>query len=394
MTDSKVYDVIVVGAGSVGIPIAQSCARDGLSVLVLEKNPSIAQGDNKHAIGGIRATHTQPAKIYLGLRSIEIFSTWKEQHGDDIGWVEGGYCYVAYTPEHAELFQKNIQIQKKFGLDIDFYPPEKIQELVPGIDPEGLLGGTFSPHDGSASPLLAANAFYQDALSHGAEFHFNEEVIAFEMDANHNGKITGVKTNLGVYKGKWIVNAAGGYAKEIGQIMGLDLPVSPTSHEAGITEPVQPFLKPMVIDIRPCEDPVFGNSKNFYFYQNSEGQIVFCITPDPPFYGHDRHETSQFLPQIAKRMVKLLPRLKNIKVRRTWRGLYPDTPDGSPIIGKVKEIDNLINAIGMCGQGYMLGPGIGELVSRLIRDDLNDKDEIILKELSLYRDFGQVEMLK
>ena len=150
----------------------------------------------------------------------------------------------------------------------------------------------------------------------------------------------------------------------------------------------------MVVDIRPCEDPTFGNSKNFYFYQNNEGQLIFCITPDPPIYGHDREETSQFLPQIAKRMVDLVPRLKNLKVRRTWRGLYPDTPDGAPIIGKVKEIENLINAVGMCGQGFMLGPGIGEVISRLIRDVLTEDDKIILEELSLYRDFGQVEMLK
>lgn len=388
MTD---YDVIIIGAGSIGTPIAMACAHDGLKTLVIDKYPSVSQGDNKHAIGGIRATHTQKAKIYLCQRSIEIFSTWKEKYGDDIGWVQGGYTYVVYTKEHEALFKKNVELQKSLGLNIEYYGPDKIIELVPGIEQKELLGGTFSPEDGSASPLLALNAFYQQAVKNGAEFKFNEQVN--EISVN-NQQITGVTTNKGTYSTKYVINAAGGFGKDIGKMVGIDLPINPTSHEAAITEPVKHFLDPMVVDIRPCEDNRFGHSKNYYFYQNNEGQIIFCITPEPPFYGHDHEETSNFLPQIAKRMIKLVPRLKNIKVRRTWRGLYPDTPDGAPIVGKVNEIEGFINAAGPCGQGYMLGPGLGELISRLVRNELNDHDKIILDELSLYRDFGSIEMLK
>ncbi|MHA1518890.1 MAG: NAD(P)/FAD-dependent oxidoreductase [Promethearchaeota archaeon] len=385
------YDVIVIGAGSVGIPAAQFCAQGGLRVLVLDKEASASQGDNKHAIGGIRATHTQKAKIFLCKRSIEIFSSWEQNYGDDIGWVKGGYCYVAYTPEHAQMFQENVKLQKSLGLNIDYFGAEKIKKLVPGINEDGLLGGTFSPEDGNASPLLAAHAFYQAALRNGAEFQFNEEVM--EITVLGDKEFT-VKTTKGEYQTKWVINAAGGYAKEIAQMVGIDVPVNPTSHEAGITEPVQNFMKTMVIDIRPAVDPKFGNSKNFYFYQNIEGQIIFCITPDPPILGHDREETSQFLPQIAKRMINLLPRLKNIKVRRTWRGLYPDTPDGAPIVGEVSEVKGFILAVGMCGQGYMLGPGLGEVLSRLIRNKLISDDHVILDELALKRDFGNVEKLK
>lgn len=391
MSSNTSYDVIIIGAGSMGVPIALACAHDGLKTLVLDKEASVSQGDNKHAIGGIRATHTQRAKIFLCQRSIEIFSTWKEKYGDDIGWVQGGYVYVAYDPKHKDLFENNVKLQQKYGLNINFVGPEKIKELIPGIQTQGLLGGTYSPEDGSASPLLAANAFYHQALKEGAEFRFNEEVV--EITSSEN-RIIGVKTNKGEYLANWVVNAAGGNGKNIGKMVGIDLPINPTSHEAAITEPVAPFMAPMVVDIRPSKDDAFRDSKNFYYYQNNEGQIIFCITPDPPYYGQDREETSVFLPQIAKRMIKLHPRLKNIKVRRTWRGLYPDTPDGAPIIGKVNEIDGFINAAGPCGQGYMLGPGVGELISRLIRDELNEKDAIILEELSLYRDFGKVELLK
>jgi sarcosine oxidase subunit beta len=150
----------------------------------------------------------------------------------------------------------------------------------------------------------------------------------------------------------------------------------------------------MIVDIRPAIDLNWGNSKNYYFYQNKRGQVVFCLTPDPPIIGINRNETSSFLPQVAKRMVNLLPRLKHLKIRRTWRGLYPMTPDGSPIVGKTKEIEGYINAVGMCGQGYMLGPGIGEVVARLAAEKSTTRDMEILKEFSLYRRFESLEKLK
>jgi len=177
-------------------------------------------------------------------------------------------------------------------------------------------------------------------------------------------------------------------------MLNIDLPVIPESHEAGITEPVKKFFSTMVIDINPTIDEKFGNSKNYYFYQNKEGKILFCLTPNPNIHGIDRRETSAFLPQISKRMVQLLPRLRNIKIRRTWRGLYPMTPDGNPIVGKVDGVEGYINAVGMSGQGFMLGPGLGELLSRLLTEKETSRDKEILETLSWIRDFGVEEELK
>jgi sarcosine oxidase subunit beta len=97
---------------------------------------------------------------------------------------------------------------------------------------------------------------------------------------------------------------------------------------------------------------------------------------------------------IAQRMVDLMPKLVNVKVRRTWRGLYPMTPDGFPIVGRVQELEGYINAVGMCGQGYMLGPGVGALLARMVQKTLTPEDEQMLEELSPYRDFGVGEKLK
>jgi len=385
------YDVIIIGAGSIGIPTAFATANDGLKTLVIDSLPSVGQADNKHAIGGIRATHSHKGKILLCQRSIEIFSTWEEKFGDDIWWVQGGYTFLAYTKEHENLLKETVQLQKSYGLNINYVDTEKVRELIPGINEDGLLGATYSPEDGNGSPLLSLHAFFRHSKNSGVEYCFNEKVVDIKTK---NNRITGVKTTKGQYKSNYIINAAGAFAKEIGNMIGVDIPVEPESHEAGITEPVKKFFSPLVVDIRPCSDRQCGDSKNYYFYQNKEGKVIFCVTPEPNIPGIDRRETSSFLPQISKRMIQILPRLKNIKVRRTWRGLYPMTPDGNPIIGKVNEVEGYINAVGMCGQGFMLGPGLGELISRILTEKTTSKDKEILETLSYTRDFGVEEELK
>lgn len=379
------YDVIVVGAGSVGMPSAMFLAEKGLKVLCLDQFASAGQGSNKAAIGGIRATHSQPAKIKLCMDSLETFSTWEAQHGEDIEWAQGGYVFVAYREEEAATLKNLLAVQKRYGLDIDWYDKEAMLAIAPGLRPEGLLGGTYSPGDGSASPMRSAHAFHRRATTLGVTCRFSERVLEILQSS---GKVSGVVTDQGRYLAPVVVNAAGAWARGLAKLAGFHSPVNPDCHEAGITEPVAPFLDPMVVDIRPTP-----GARNYYFYQHKPGQVIFCITPDPPILGTDRRETSEFLPMIARRMVGLMPRLANLKVRRTWRGLYPMTPDGSPMVGWREELSGYLEAIGMCGQGYMLGPGVGALVSRLVTGSLAEGDAAILAELSPTRVFGGKEAL-
>ena len=382
---SRVWDVVVVGAGSVGVPLAMELAGRGASVLCLDSAASAGQGNNKCAIGGIRATHSEPAKVYLALRSLEVFRTWRESYGDDIGWRQGGYSYVAYDRDTADLLRGMIPDQQAAGLNIDWHGPERICELVPGISREGLLGGTYSPEDGSANPMQSCYAFARRAEALGAEFAYGSTVRAVNTSG---GRVISVETDAGTHACGAVVNCAGSYGREVGAMVGLDLPVRPDSHEAGITEPVKMFFDPMVVDIRSAP-----GSANYYFYQHDTGQVVFCITPDPPIEGTDTRETSDFLPMVARRMVDLCPRLANLKVRRTWRGCYPQTPDGSPILGQAGPMGSYV-AVGMCGQGYMLGPGVGSLMARLVLGEENGGDREVLRALSPKRDFGTEEALK
>ncbi len=379
------FDVVIIGAGSVGLPLSFYLAKKGLEVAVFEKMQSEGRGQNRAAIGGIRATHSDSAKIKICKMSIEIVSRMEREYGVDIDWIDGGYLFPIYDEKNEAALKELLKFQKKFDLNIDWIAPDDIEKLTPGINRENLRGGTYSPEDGSASPLKLADAFYMLARNSGAEFHFNEELTAMILQ---NGRITQLTTNKDRYTADIVINAAGANARDIGKMAGLDIPVYPDSHEAGITEPVRRFFEPMIVDIRPDEQ-----SANYYFYQNKEGQVVFCITPDPKIPGRDIDNTSEFLPLVIKRMVKLYPRLRNLRVRRTWRGLYPMTPDGFPIVGYTKEVENFILAVGMCGQGFMIGSGLGKALSEIIIDKTNKYNDI-LEQLTLYRSFAGEEILK
>jgi sarcosine oxidase, subunit beta len=386
----KNYDVIVIGAGSVGQPVTCFLAEKGLKVLCIDKNASSGQGQNKAAIGGVRATHSDPAKIKICQQSLDFFSTCKDKYGIDVGWKKGGYCFPAYRDKEETLLKKILIEQKKYNININWEPADRIKELVPGINPDGLIGGTYSPDDGQISPLIAAETFEHVAKQFGADFVFECKVTSLIIEKN---KICGVITNKDTFHSDIVINAAGAYAGNIGEMAGISIPIIPDSHEAGISAPVGEFLDPLVVDLREGSD---GKTSNMYFGQNHENAIIFCYTPKPVISGTDRRSTSEFLPTIAKRLVSIMPRFKNLRIRRVWRGVYPMTPDGFAIVGKAPQIENFYLGVGMCGQGLMLGPGVALNLTSLITTGKPLIDENIFKDLSPERNFytGKGEALK
>jgi sarcosine oxidase, subunit beta len=384
------FDAIVIGAGSVGNPTAYFLAREGLRTLVLDELASSGQGQNKAAIGGVRATHSDPAKIRLCQQSLEVFSHWKETTGTDIGWKKGGYCFPAFDEKVEATVKGLLPIQKRHRLAIDWLDAEGIRRVVPGISEQGLRGGTYSPDDGQVSPLLAAESFTNEAVRLGAVYRYRESVRSLIRQEN---AVVGVRTDKGEYRAPNVVNASGVHATAICRMAGLDIPVAPESHEGGISAPVQPFLDPLVVDLRPGPE---GKTTNFYFGQDANGQIIFCYTPKVPFPGENRNSTYEFMPTVAARLVELLPRLKNLTIRRVWRGLYPMTPDGSPVVGKSPNVEGFFLGVGMCGQGFMLGPGVGRNLAALVARGTPVIDREVFDLLSPSRDLyaGKKEALK
>lgn len=373
----KNYDIIIVGAGSVGLPLAWKLSESGFKTAVIEREFSFSQGQNKAAIGGIRATHSEGCKIALCHASLQVLSSWQDTYGDDISWTQGGYLYPAYTEATETILKDLLKVQTSFNLNISWISPDETLEIVSGLKKEGLRGASFAPGDGTISSLLAAQAFYRQAVKNGTEFLFNEEALKVSSST--------VETNKSKYGFGVCILASG--VCDVHKLAGISAEIFMERHEAAITEPVGRFTEAMVVDIEKK-----GDYASCYFYQNREGQIIFCLSPDPPdLSASSNTNTSSFLPNICRRMLNLIPGLVDVKVRRSWCGFYPMTKDGVPFVDRR---DNIITALGMCGQGLMLGPGIAVNIDNMIKTGKPLIDENLFRKLSLDRDFSSSEILK
>ena len=382
-------DIVVIGAGAVGLPIAYYLAQEGMRVTMVDKEPAPAQGSFKAAIGGVRATHSEPPKIAICQDSLSIFSTWQEKTGTDIGWKNGGYCFPAYRPQEEALLKSMLTVQHEHNLRIDWLDADGIKKVVPGINGNGLLGGTLSIDDGQASPLLFASSLTEECKELGVEFRLGEQATRI---VTRDDRVAGVETDKGVIGTENAVIAAGSRASQIAATANLQVPVSPDSHEAGVSMPMEHFLNPLIVDLRPGPE---GKTANFYFGQTKDGSVIFCYTPSPLIPGEDRRCTSQFLPVITNRLLQMIPRFKNLVIRRLWRGVYPSTPDGSPILGQAPNVSGLYLAVGMCGQGFMMGPGIGRNLAHYVATGKTYIEAKLFESLSPQRNFyARKEVLK
>jgi len=379
------YDIIIIGAGSVGLPLAYYLAKEKVKVLVIEKELSPGQGSNKSAIGGVRASHSEPVKVIAANESIRIIHEL-EKEGYDFETKKGGYLYVAKSENDFLSLKKSHSTLEKHGIRSSLLKPIELKDIVKEIHWENYYGGLYSPDDIDISPLSSCVNFYLLAKKYGAEFLFQEKVSDFKI--KHN-RINRVITNKGEYQGGLIVLANGAEIRETGNLLHLDIPVFPDSHEAGISAPYAPILEPMIVDISPDEDHV---SRNFYFTQNKVGAFIFCYTPYDSIYGE--FATSTFMKVISKRMINTIPSLKNIYIRRTWRGYYPMTPDGVPIMEKINQFDNLALFGGMCGQGVMLGPGLAKFFAKILLYQENLFPGDVYSSLSFTRNYSSSELLK
>jgi sarcosine oxidase subunit beta len=371
-------DVIVIGGGIIGLASAAHLSRRGQKVLVLEKKYS-GSGSTGRCIGGIRQQFSTPGAIRLMQESVRQFRRMKEEFGFPVEYLEGGYLFLAHDPQRLETFKSILPLQKELGLAVEVLDAAGCLKIAPQLNPAGLLGGVFSPEDGQAYPFKVIEGYIQEIRRLGSQVRFFTEVR--EILLEHNA-VAGVKTAAGeTIHSRTILNAAGPWAREIGRMAGLELPIAPEEHEAFITDRVPPLFSTMVVDYR---------ADGCYFYQRGNGQVIGCYSPVPNKPGTMTESSLEFLVEMSKRTARLVPALATARVIRHWGGSYSMTPDGSPFIDRT-EMAGFYIANGMCGHGFMFAPAIGRYMSEIILDGRYPFD---WSEFRLGRDLSRQELMK
>lgn len=349
----RTAEVVIIGGGIVGTATAYYLARKGLSDVLLLERDFLASGSTGRCAGGIRQQWSTAPNVKLAMESVRIFKGLKRELGNEIEYFQKGYLILTFSEEELGQFRRNVAMQQRLGLPVSLLTPEEAQKVVPELNLGGVLGATYCPTDGYANPFLVTQAYAEAAKKLGATILLQTEVTG--LTQNPGGGFT-VSTNRDAFECRVMVNAAGGYARRVAAMLGVDLPVLPYRREICVSEPVEHFLEPLVISFQ----------HHLYFRQSETGGIIMGQgDPDEPS-SHRIDSSLPFLSQIARKAMHFLPCLEKVKVIRQWAGLYEVTPDAQPVLGGVDEVPGYYQATGFSGHGFMVAPKVAELVAEMV----------------------------
>ncbi len=352
---NKSADVVVIGGGVIGCSIAYNLAKRGCrNIVVLEKG-YLASGSTGRCGAGVRAQWGTEMNLRMAMASVRMFETMNEDldYDDDIEFNQGGYLLLAYNAEGWEQFNKNVQLQRRFGLQVQVCTPEEAKEIVPHLNTEELIGATFCPSDGHCNPFKVTDAYAKAARRLGVEIMTRTAVTGIKLQGD---RVVGVETDRGFISTPVVVNAAGGYSQDIAHMAGIELPTYSERHQILITEPVEQMQGPMVMSFH----------HNLYAQQTPHGSFIMGLGDPNELPGYNTNATWGFLHEMAEKITWLLPPLRNIRVVRQWAGLYNMTPDRTPILGAAPDVAGFHMAVGFSGHGFMLAPMTGVLLAEEI----------------------------
>lgn len=373
---------LIIGAGISGVSIAYHLAKEGMKDIHVVDQGYFTSGATGRCGAGVRTQWATEMNCMLALKSIEFFEKAKEilEYQGNLEFKQEGYLILATTKEEHDQFTKNVRLQNQLGIPSKQLTKEEALKIVPHLNPESFYSATFCQKDGHLNPFKMTEAFYLAAKKLGVTFSFYEKVTS--IDVEHQ-EIKAVHSTKNTYHPQIIVNAAGGYAHEIGMMAGVHIPVYSENHEILATEPVEKIQGPMVMSF----------SKNIYCQQVPHGAFIMGRSnPDAP-KSHSTESSWSFLDQMSKTVVDIMPKIGELRVIRQWGGSYNMSPDRQPILGDTEELKGFYIACGFSGHGFMLAPMTGLLLSEVILGKKPSMDMSML-HISRFKDMDMIDTEK
>ncbi len=367
-------DIVIIGGGCMGASVAYHLAqRSPGKVLLLEREPFLAMGSTGRNAGGVRYQFSTEVNVRLSLYSLDIIAHFENLFGISAAYRPIGYLFLLTTPEEVSAFRANVEMQHRVGANwVQFLAPAEIARLVPLVNLDGVLGGTFCPRDGLADPNSITQGFAQAARQHGAQIETDTTVTGIRIRRGH---VAAVVTDRGEVATNAVVNCAGPWAAEIGKMAGLDLPIAPVRRQFFTTDALPQVPRDHVFTIE------FASS--LYFHPEGAGLLVGMANPDePPSFSYAIDE--DFQEKTLERAVYRLPVLENARVASQMAGLYEVTPDAHPILGQARALPGFYIAAGFSGHGFQHSPATGKVMSEIILDGASRTIDVSMLDLQRF----------
>ena len=356
--------VVIIGGGVVGCSILFHLAKFGWKDCVLLERNELTSGSSWHAAGQIHTISSDPNISRLQGYTINLYKEIEEVSGHSVGLHNTGGFYLASNKDWYDYLKRERSKARYMGLDQEFISLQEIAERHPLIDPSRYLAALWDPLDGDVDPSGVTYAYAKAAKVHGASYHTHAPVIETNQRADGSWDVV---TEKGTIHAEHIVNAGGLWAREVGHLSGLNLPVQPMEHHYLITEAIPQ------IEARDERLPAgIDYEGNMYFRQEGKGMLLGTYEPvatpwsvagTPQHFGHELLEPQ--LDHIAERLelgFERIPALGEAGIKDMINGPFTFGPDGNPMIGPVPGMRNYWAAVGVMA-GFCQAGGVGKCLA-------------------------------
>jgi len=364
-------DIVIIGGGVMGASAAYHIAKRGAkNILLLEKEQFYGQGATGRCAGGVRYQFSTEINVRLSKVSLPMLERFESEIGQPIDYRQCGYLILLSNDKDLSEYEKNVQLQNELGVETKLLDGDEIRRRLPMMNLEDILAGTFNAKDGLVDPNSVVMGYINAATRLGVDNFTGVEVTGFELQGN---AITAVNTQLGKIRTPIVINTAGPWAGRIGELAGVEIPITPLRRQILTTTPLPeiPEEFPFVIDF----------AQSLYFHREGEGLLTgMSNLHEKP--GFDQEVDPEWEIKHLEAASKRMPLLEKAGLQSHWAGLYENTPDAHPIFGTT-PVTGLYVCAGFSGHGFMHGPVSGLIMSEIILD--GDATSLDVSTLSLDR---------
>ncbi len=359
--------IVVIGGGIIGCSTAYHLARDHKADVVLLEQGTLTSGSTWHAAGLVGQLRSSASITRVLKYSVELYKGLEAETGLATGWKMTGCLRLATSQDRWTEFRRLATTAGSFGMEMHLVSPEEVKRMWPLMNVDDLVGASWLPTDGQASPSDITQSLAKGARMHGAKIVENVRVTGFDMK---DGRIVAVKTTLGDIACEKVVNCAGQWARQVGAMAGINVPLQPVKHQYIITEKIDG----LATDAPTIRDP----DRRTYFKEEVGGLVMGGYEPNPqPWTTGDVPDEWAFrlfdddfdhFEQHMVQAIERIPALEKAGVKQMINGPESFTPDGNFILGVAPECSNMFVGAGFNAFGIASGGGAGWVLAQWVVD--------------------------
>ncbi len=358
----KVYDVIIIGGGIMGSATAYNLVKadPALKVAVIERDAAYTRASTTLSMANVRIQFSLKENVQISLYTQQVLKNFEEDMAVEgqkpkIYYRQEGNLFLVDAAEEAAA-RRAFDLQKDLGCQVQWWSPQTIREHYPLYEPEGFIGGTFSPDDGYIDAYAVLMGYKAKSRSLGATY-IQDEVVTIKKDQK---RVAGAELAAhGRLNAAFVVNCAGAWAADVAKTAGVKLPVLPVKRQVFALDTAVKPAGPLPLTILPS---------GLYFRSETGGLILLGKSLQEDTVGFEfTWDDKRFLELLWPELAEFVPAFDRLKLVRGWAGLYAvNTLDGNAILGQWPELNGLYLANGFSGHGLQQGPAVGRYLSELI----------------------------